>query len=796
MAAAPRVSFSSLASNSAAFAINSLIGLIPGNTPPSRAAFIQTLVDIIGDPHIVAANGAIYDFNAEGEYVLATSTSPGDSFDVQVRLQSFNNSPYASVVTQVAAQVGTDRVTFGTGRADPIWVDGTAAALTSGGSITLSGGIVTQTSANGYQVSWDTGEVLNVTDQGDLLDTSIAPGPNNSVGSLVGLATLADTPADEFQLVDGSILNAPLPSTDLYGAFASAWAVPQADLLFDYAQGQSTATFDNPAFPAAVVTLADLPSAVVAQAASIVAAAGITDPGAAAAIEFDYIVSGGDPSIVSSDASYLAGVSTTPETATPSGPPPVAIGVLAADAQVEGNHTAASTAVFTAYLTAPSTTEETINYAVVATAMDELGASAFGGTLPTGQVTIPAGQISGQFTVTVPAGGLGLNPDSILAVQVSATDGTPLFAPDAQTTIVQAIPGPPAVPVISDITNLGSFTGGGTSYTLNLGDVQYGEPLPAITFAIENTQTAPSDFLGGTLTVAPVEGFTVAGTTLPSPLGGGASFQDLTVTVNSVKFGANSETITFDPTDSNVTGFNEALAPITLTINDTIVPPTMVFSQAWGDVHIVTYSGLLYNFQGAGEFTLAQSRIPGDTFDIQMRLVPWTPTSSVTVISQVAVSVGTDKVTFDQTRADTVYVDGNPSTISTADPTVALSGGTLTQISPSVWEVNWNTGEQATITEWGASFFDITDGIPLSEPNKVGGLQGEDAGPSNDFQLSSGTVIPQPITAGELYGPYANSWRVTPASSLFDYLPGQTTATFTDKDFPSDAVSLSNLPAT
>ena len=790
----PEGKFFELGVESAAFALNSLIGLIPGNTPPNRADFIKALVDIIGDPHIVAANGAVYDFNAEGEYVLATSTSPGDSFDVQVRLQSFNDSPYASVVTQVAAQVGTDRVTFGTGRADPIWVDGTAAALSSGGSITLSGGIVTQTSANGYQISWDTGEVLNVTDEGDLLDTSIAPGPNNSVGSLVGLATLADTPADEFQLVDGSVLTSPLTSAELYGAYASAWAVPQADSLFDYGQGQSTATFDNPSFPAAVVTLADLPAAVVAQAASIVAAAGITDPGAAAAIEFDYILSGGDPSIVSSDASYLAGVSTTPETATPSGPAPVAIGVMAVQPEVEGSHNTASTAVFTAYLTAPSTTEETINYAVVATAMNELGASAFGGTLPTGQITIAAGQISGQFTITVPPGGLGLNPDSLLAVQVSATDGTPLFAPDAQTTIVQAIPGPPAVPVISDITNLGSFYGSGTSYTLDLGDVQYGEPLPAITFAIENTQTPPSDFLGGTLTVAPVEGFTVAGTTLPSPLGGGASYQDLTVSVNSVKFGANSETITFDPTDSNVTGFSENLAPVTLTINDTIVPPTMVFSQAYGDVHIITYSGLLYNFQGEGEFTLAQSRVPGDTFDIQLRLVPWTTASSVTVISQVAVSVGTDKVTFDQTRPDTVYVDGNPSTISAADPTVALNGGELTQISSNVWRVNWNTGEEATITGWG-NFFNVTDGIPLSEPNMVGGLQGEDAGPSNDFQLSSGTVIPQPITAGELYGPYADSWRVTPTTSLFDYLPGQTTATFTDKDFPFDAVSLSNLPS-
>ncbi|HEY1485264.1 MAG TPA: hypothetical protein VGF84_04105, partial [Micromonosporaceae bacterium] len=400
----PEGKFFELGEESAAFALNSLIGLIPGNTPPSKADFIKTLADIIGDPHVVAPNGAIYDFNAEGEFVLAAATQPGDSFDVQVRLQSFNNSPYASVVTQMGAQVGTDRVTVGTGRADPLWIDGIPAAIPSSGSITLNGGILTQVSSDSYRISWNTGEVLNVTDDGDMLDISIAPGPNNDVGSLIGLATLADTPDDEFQLPDGSILQTPLSSAALYGPYASAWAVPQADSLLDYAAGQTTATFTNPGFPAADITVGDLPAAVVAQAASVVAASGITDPGAVAAIEFDYIVSGGDPSVVADDAAYLAGVTTVPEQATPSGAAPVAIGVIAAQAQVEGSFGAANPVVFDVYLTAPAATEETINYAVIATAAGELGLSAFGGTLPTGQVTIAAGQVSTQFTITVPAG--------------------------------------------------------------------------------------------------------------------------------------------------------------------------------------------------------------------------------------------------------------------------------------------------------------------------------------------------------------------------------------------------------
>ena len=218
-----------------------------------------------------------------------------------------------------------------------------------------------------------------------------------------------------------------------------------------------------------------------------------------------------------------------------------------------------------------------------------------------------------------------------------------------------------------------------------------------------------------------MEGFTVSGASLPGLLGAGQSYQGLEVSATDVKFGENSETITFNPTDTNSSGFNADLAPITLTINDTIVPPSMVYSYAFGDVHIITYNGLIYNFQGEGEFTLVKSRIPNDSFDIQMRLQPWTTSAAVTVITQVAVSVGTDRVTFDAGRADTVYVDGTPSTISQTDPEITLNGGTLTQITPTTWQVNWNTGEQATVTGWG-QFFNISDGIPIAEPDLVGGL--------------------------------------------------------------------------
>jgi len=74
------------------------------------------------------------------------------------------------------------------------------------------------------------------------------------------------------------------------------------------------------------------------------------------------------------------------------------------------------------------------------------------------------------------------------------------------------------------------------------------------------------------------------------------------------------------------------LPDLTLTIDYTLAQPPMVFSEAWGDVHIITYNGLHYDFQAVGGFTLAQSVIPDDSFDIQLRLQPCFNGASVAVI--------------------------------------------------------------------------------------------------------------------------------------------------------------------
>jgi hypothetical protein len=52
-----------------------------------------------------------------------------------------------------------------------------------------------------------------------------------------------------------------------------------------------------------------------------------------------------------------------------------------------------------------------------------------------------------------------------------------------------------------------------------------------------------------------------------------------------------------------------------------------------------------------------------------------------------------------------------------------------------------------------------------------------------------------PLDPATVYGPFADSYRVTDATSLLDYAAGQDTATFTDRNFPGDAVDLAAFPA-
>ncbi|WP_210254935.1 VWD domain-containing protein, partial [Methylocapsa sp. S129] len=533
----------------------------------------------LGDVHLTTFTGLYYNFQAEGEFVLTKSTEAGNSFQIQVRLQPWTNSTGVTVTTELGAQVGSDRVTFDINRPDMVFVNGAATNLSATNSVlNLAGGQIVELSPSAFQLTWNTGESLTVTNAGSYLNYSVQLGPNDGPGSVEGLLGSAESQANDLALPDGTVLTQPLTSSQLYGTYANAWRITDATSLLDYDPGQTTASFTDVNFPGDSLTLADLPSSLVAQAAQLAAAAGITDPTLAAGAELDYLATG-DASFFTSAANAqqldttVTAVDVTPSLAAAS------LGVTAAQQTIVPAAGQSVQATFNIYLTSAVGTDTTVDYQVVAPDAQDLGSSSFGGTLPSGQATIVAGQTSGAFTIALPANVLGANPTSTLEVEISSPSGAPVFASTAQTEIVNPMPEPGAAPLpsLAEITNFGTPTQAGSAYTLDLGTLVQGETIPYLQLAVLNGATAPADELGGTISAGGTgSGFILTGGGALSPIAAGEDYANLHAVVDTSTVGQNSETITLLPTDVNASGYSAALSNLTLTIDDTIIAPAQV----------------------------------------------------------------------------------------------------------------------------------------------------------------------------------------------------------------------------
>ena len=525
-----------------------------------------------GDVHLQTFSGQLYDFQAAGEFTLAKSTQSGNSFDIRARLQPWYQSASVSVMTQIAAAMGSDRITFGLGRDALVYVDGVASTISQSNPIVqLNGGYVVQTSANTYALIWNTGEVAQVSNDGSYLSIDVSLGPKDGANSVQGLLGPDNGTANDFQLPDGTVLSQPLTTTELYTTFANAWRIDQAGSLFDYAAGQSTASFTDSNFPADAIQLASLPANLVAQAEALVAAAGITNPAQAQAAALDYLATG-NLAFVSTDGAPSGTLITA--TSVASSGLTVAEGIFAPQSSVVAAASGTTAVPLEIYLTGTLATAETIHYGVIAPDGGELGLVAFGGTLPGGEVTIAAGQSTAQVTLDLPAGILGSLASQNLMVTISATDSTPVFAPTATVEIVNAAPepGPAAAPELVNLSGTGLLVQDAVGYVLDLGTLVTGESLNPAVLGLANNTTAGSDLLSGSFGSAIGGGFSLATAALGTIAAGG-TVAGLTLSALTGTAGVNQEVLFLYPTDSNGSGYSAATAPIAITIEDTVVNP-------------------------------------------------------------------------------------------------------------------------------------------------------------------------------------------------------------------------------
>jgi hypothetical protein len=375
--------------------------------------------------------------------------------------------------------------------------------------------------------------------------------------------------------------------------------------------------------------------------------------------------------------------------------------------------------------------------------------------------TQQAGTLTGTVTLDlVSDGGTGTNSIDGLG----KTTLTPITVP------LSIVVDRPAVPELEKLAGTGTLTPGtltnGTapdSYVLNLGTVTQNASPVTVSLAALNAAIAPADDLDGSYTISGDPYFTNTGFGDFSAVGAGDTSGTDTVSLGTGKTGGFSETIVLHPTDSNSSGYSQPLPDETLTVIGTVAAPT---GTAIGDVHLTTFDGLYYNFQADGDFTLAQSTAPGDSFRVQIQTAPFPAINATSIVTEAAAQVGGNVVTFGM-GSDTVAINGVADTVlSMAHPTQLLDGGELQMIAANEYELSWDTGESMTITK-GTQYLNVTAKLGSQDtPGSVQGLLGTDTGQANDFSLPDGTVLKQPLTSAQLLGTFADAWTVAPDQSL------------------------------
>ncbi len=279
-----------------------------------------------GDTHVLTADRTHFDFQAAGEFIVATS--PDHALQVQARQEAVLGGTLITFNTAVAANVDGDRVGVYADEPSFLMVDGkpvTAADLAEqlphGGSLERHGGLVT--------VTWPDGSRLTVSRDANTLDYWLVPSPAVAP-TLRGLLGNADgNPANDLTSRDGTVLSLTDPDfhTKLYSQFGNSWRITQGESLFDYWPGESTATFTKLDIPSAEVTVGTLDPAARTMAQAVCSAVGVRTEPLLDDCLIDVAMTG-DPSFAAATAAVAAagGSRATTGSAPPAKVTPITIG--------------------------------------------------------------------------------------------------------------------------------------------------------------------------------------------------------------------------------------------------------------------------------------------------------------------------------------------------------------------------------------------------------------------------------------------------------------------------------------
>lgn len=148
-------------------------------------------------------------------------------------------------------------------------------------------------------------------------------------------------------------------------------------------------------------------------------------------------------------------------------------------------------------------------------------------------------------------------------------------------------------------------------------------------------------------------------------------------------------------------------------------------------------------------------------------------------------------------REQPLWIDGEPR-----DPSKYLwdlgEAGHVKRMDQSpialkTYFVEWETGERLRVDVF-KNRLDLELDVPEERRNNLEGLVGNfNDDLSDDIQLRNGTTLEEPVQWRNLYDEFAESWRIEPETSLFDYRKGMSTGDYQKPSLPKSPRRLDDL---
>jgi protocatechuate 3,4-dioxygenase beta subunit/pimeloyl-ACP methyl ester carboxylesterase len=294
----------------------------------------------------------------------------------------------------------------------------------------------------------------------------------------------------------------------------------------------------------------------------------------------------------------------------------------------------------------------------------------------------------------------------------------------------------------------------------------------------------------GSATASP--GDKVASIMLSGALSGSSAGSS--VTSSSTKFNAGSYTYTATATSKGGKTYTKST---TFRVVERVTDTRGKCGSTNNDPRLITFDRLSYDFQSVGEFILAESE--DGSVVVQTRQSPVNSVASVN--TAFAAKVGAQRIALYHNESVPLWVNGKPVAVADNDylefadeASVHRKGNKYVILWPPLADGKRFALDLALFPNNRFNILGMV--IPDAYTGKVRGILGNANGnKADDIATRDGQVFTQPVSFDDLYGSYADSWRITQEESLFDYANGDTTETFTDRSYPSRPFNSGDLAA-